>query len=119
MNRYLKNLISPVLIVILVAGCAPHKDMPAAAYAKPAEAPRITTAKIPKPSDTTLGQGVLYKVVRDPRIEKMAKVLVEYSVAVKKDDLVVIEAPPVAEPLAIALCKAVIEIGGHPRMAVA
>ena len=116
MNRYLKNLISPVLIVILVAGCAPHKDMPAAAYAKPAEAPRITTAKIPKPSDTTLGQGVLYKVVRDPRIEKMAKVLVEYSVAVKKGDVVVIEAPPVAEPLVIALCKAVIEIGGHPHI---
>jgi aminopeptidase len=116
MNRYLKNLILAVLIVIWVAGCTPHKDMPAAAYAKPAETPRITTAKISKTTDTTPGKGVLYKVVRDPRIEKMAKVLVEYSVAVNKGDVVVIEAPPVAEPLVIALCKAVIEAGGHPHI---
>jgi len=116
MNRYLKNLISAVLTVIWVAGCAPHKDRSATAYAKPGESPRITTARISKTTDTTPGKGVLYKVVRDPRIEKMAKVLVEYSVAVKKGDVVVIEAPPAAEPLVVALYKAVIEAGGHPHI---
>jgi len=52
----------------------------------------------------------------DPRIKKLAEVLVNYSVAIEKNDLVVIQGPPVAEPLVVALYEAVIHAGGHPQV---
>ncbi len=113
MNYYLRNFVLGVLTIILVAGCTAPKDRPATLHAEPAESPGFAIANTP---NTTSDQPVLYRVVKDPRIEKMAKVLIEYSVAVKKGDVVVIEAPPVAEPLVVALYKAVIKAGGHPHV---
>jgi len=57
--------------------------------------------------------------MRDPRIDKLAKVLVQYSVAVRPGDLVRISGPPVAEPLIVAIYRQVLAAGGHPfvRMA--
>jgi leucyl aminopeptidase (aminopeptidase T) len=43
--------------------------------------------------------------MRDPRLEKLADVLVNYSVGVKKDNVVRINAPPIAMPL-VARCTA-------------
>ena len=50
----------------------------------------------------------------DSRIEKLAHVLVEYSVGVRPGDHVLIQAGTVAEPLAKALLIAVLQAGGHP-----
>jgi len=57
--------------------------------------------------------------MRDPRHEKLAAVLVGYSVAVKKDDLVRISGSPAASALIIEIYRKVLEAGGHPfvRMA--
>jgi aminopeptidase len=52
--------------------------------------------------------------MHDPRLDKLAKVLVNYSVAVKKDDLVVITGSTVAEPGIAAVFRAVLAAGGHP-----
>ena len=52
--------------------------------------------------------------MRDPRIEKLADVLVHYSVGVKKDNLVRITGPAPARPLIVAVFRKVIEAGGHP-----
>lgn len=54
--------------------------------------------------------------MNDPRIEKLASVLVNYSVEVKKGDLVVISSPPEAEPLVVALYKEILRAGGHPQI---
>jgi len=57
--------------------------------------------------------------MQDPRLEKLADVIVNYSVAVKKGDLVRITGSPVASPLVVQLYRKVIEAGGQPfvRMA--
>jgi aminopeptidase len=57
--------------------------------------------------------------MRDPRLEKLADVLVNYSVGVKKDQVVRISGPPVAEPLIVELFRKAVAAGGHPiaRMA--
>ncbi len=52
--------------------------------------------------------------MRDPRIDKLAHVLVTYSVNVRKDDIVRLSGPPLAEPLILALYREVIAAGGHP-----
>src|SRR4051812_10011401 len=54
--------------------------------------------------------------MRDPRLEKLADVLVNYSVGVKKDQLVRISAPPVAQPLVVAIYRKVLAAGGHPMV---
>lgn len=51
--------------------------------------------------------------MRDPRLDKLADVLVRYSTSVKKGDLVAISADPVAMPLVEATTEAVIKAGGH------
>ncbi|MGB2985210.1 MAG: aminopeptidase [Phycisphaerae bacterium] len=55
----------------------------------------------------------------DPRLDQLAKVLVQYSTAVKKGDVVRVRMPTVAEPLALAVYKEVLRAGGLPvvRMA--
>ncbi len=50
----------------------------------------------------------------DARLDKLAKVLVRYSVAVKKGDLIRLRMPPEAEPLLLAVYKEVVRAGGHP-----
>ncbi len=52
--------------------------------------------------------------MHDPRLEKLARVLVQYSTGVKKDDVVQIRGSSVAEPLVVELVKAVVRAGGHP-----
>jgi aminopeptidase len=52
--------------------------------------------------------------MRDPRIEKLADVLVNYSVGVKPSQLVRISGPPLAQPLIVALFEKVVQAGGHP-----
>lgn len=50
----------------------------------------------------------------DPRLAKLASVLVGYSTGVKPGDLVCIAAEPVAMPLVEATYEAVLRAGGHP-----
>jgi aminopeptidase len=50
----------------------------------------------------------------DMRIEKLAQVLVEYSVEVRKGDKVVIQSSTAAEPLVKELYTRVLQAGGHP-----
>ena len=52
----------------------------------------------------------------DPRIEKLAKVITEYSVGIKPGDRVYITASPVAQPLTLAVIEQVIKMGGHPHI---
>jgi len=53
--------------------------------------------------------------VTDLRIEKFAKVLVEYSTRVKPGDRVLIEATTAAEPLIRELYIQILQKGGHPH----
>jgi aminopeptidase len=55
--------------------------------------------------------------MQDPRIEKLAQVLVQYSTRVKPGHLVRISGPPVARPLVVALYREVLKAGGHPIVA--
>jgi aminopeptidase len=52
--------------------------------------------------------------MNDPRLAKLADVIVKYSTKVKKGDLVAINADPIAMPLIEATFKAVLQAGGHP-----
>lgn len=52
--------------------------------------------------------------MRDPRIDRLADVLVNYSAKVRKGDVVGIMAEPEASPLVDALCEAAIRAGGDP-----
>ncbi len=52
--------------------------------------------------------------MRDARVDKLADVLVAYSTSVRKGDLVLIQGPPPATPLAIALYRRVLSAGAHP-----
>ncbi len=52
--------------------------------------------------------------MRDPRLDKLADVLVRYSTRVRKGDLVAIGADPVAMPMVEAVFEAVLKAGGHP-----
>ncbi len=52
----------------------------------------------------------------DPRVEKMAQVLVRYSASVKPGDLVSIKGTTLAEPLVLALLEETLKAGGHPRI---
>ncbi len=59
------------------------------------------------------------EMMRDPRIDKLADVLVRYSVAVQKGDLVSIQGTPAGEPLIVAVYRAVLRAGGHPQVRMA
>jgi len=52
--------------------------------------------------------------MNDPRIEKLARVIVDYSVEVKRGDLVYLVGPALAEPLIVELYRAIVRAGGHP-----
>lgn len=54
--------------------------------------------------------------MRDPRLEKLADVLVNYSVGVKPNQLVRISGPPVSQPLIVELFRKVVAAGGHPSV---
>ncbi len=57
--------------------------------------------------------------MQDPRLEKLANVLVNYSVELKKGDIVSIQGAPVAEPLITAVYRAALEAGAHPHVRMA
>jgi aminopeptidase len=57
--------------------------------------------------------------MRDSRLEKLADVLVNYSVGVKKGQLVRINGPVVSQPLVLALFRKVLAAGGHPMVRMA
>jgi aminopeptidase len=50
----------------------------------------------------------------DPRIKKLADVLVSYSTKVKPGEWVMVYYHPLAEPLAAEVFRAVLQAGGHP-----
>jgi len=52
----------------------------------------------------------------DPRVEKLADVLVNYSVAVRPGDKVLVQGDTLAEPLLKAVYAQVLQAGGHPLM---
>jgi aminopeptidase len=57
--------------------------------------------------------------MRDPRLERLADVLVNYSVGVSRDQIVRISGPPVGQPLVVELHRAVLAAGGHPLVRMA
>jgi aminopeptidase len=57
--------------------------------------------------------------VRDPRVERLAKILVGYSTEVKEGEVVSIDGDSAAEPLLLAVYEEVLKAGGHPIMNVA
>ncbi|MBN2556536.1 MAG: aminopeptidase [Anaerolineales bacterium] len=52
----------------------------------------------------------------DPRVNRMADVLVDYSTRIKPGDRVLIEGQPAAEPLIRALFEKILAAGGHPQL---
>ena len=52
----------------------------------------------------------------DPRIEKLAQILVDHSAEIRSGDRVAIEATTAAEPLVRALYSTILERGGHPYL---
>lgn len=56
--------------------------------------------------------------MRDPRYEKLAGVLVNYSVEVGKGDLVAVQGAAIAEPLLTEIYRAALMAGGHPFLRV-
>lgn len=52
--------------------------------------------------------------MHDPRLDQLAKILVRYSAAVRKGDLVRIRMPSNSEPLVFAVYEEVLRAGGHP-----
>ena len=52
--------------------------------------------------------------MRDPRLEKLADVLVNYSVKVQPGDRVVLSTPAIAAPLAREVYAKVLQVGGFP-----
>ena len=52
----------------------------------------------------------------DPRVEKLARILVDHSTQIKSGDRVAIEATTAAEPLVRALYATILERGGHPYL---
>ena len=63
--------------------------------------------------------GARIRAMRDPRLQKLADVLVNYSVAARPNQLVRISGPPIASPLIIEIYRSVLAAGAHPfvRMA--
>jgi aminopeptidase len=57
--------------------------------------------------------------MRDPRLKKLADVLVNYSTGVKPGQVVRITGAPVATPLVVELYRAVVAAGGHPMVRMA
>ncbi|HEV8062236.1 MAG TPA: aminopeptidase [Gemmataceae bacterium] len=50
----------------------------------------------------------------DPRLDKLANLLVRYSTCVQPGDVVALVGPPLAEPLLLAAYREVLLAGGHP-----
>jgi aminopeptidase len=57
--------------------------------------------------------------VGDPRVERLADVVVAYSTSVREGDLVVLESSPLAAPLVRAAHRRILAAGGHPEVRIA
>jgi aminopeptidase len=57
--------------------------------------------------------------VTDPRLQRLAHLVCAYSLRVEPGQLMLIEAPAVAEPLVVELVKAALELGALPRVRIA
>ncbi len=54
--------------------------------------------------------------MNDPRVDRMAQVLINYSTNIQPGDRVLIEATPQAEPLVRACFREILLAGGHPHL---
>jgi aminopeptidase len=54
--------------------------------------------------------------VPDTRVQRLAEVLVDYSIGVDKGDVVFVDASPLAAPLVRATYERIVEAGGHPEV---
>jgi aminopeptidase len=54
--------------------------------------------------------------MKDPRTERMAKTLIDYSANIQPGDRILLEAETAAEPLVRALFERTLERGGHPHL---
>jgi len=54
--------------------------------------------------------------VRDPRLTTLAEVLCSYSLEVGEGDTVLIDGPPLAQPLIVELVRRATELGAHPMV---
>ncbi len=52
--------------------------------------------------------------MRDPRVDALARILVQHSAGVKEGDVCTIEGESAAEPLLLAVYEEVLKAGGHP-----
>ena len=57
--------------------------------------------------------------MRDPRVQKLANVLVNYSTEVQEGDFVLIRGDVLAQPLLLAVYEAVLKAGGRPHVQLA
>jgi aminopeptidase len=57
--------------------------------------------------------------MHDPRLDRLADLLVRYSTAVRPGDRVSLTGSPAAEPLVVALYREVLRAGGHPFVVMA
>src|SRR6476620_3336939 len=80
----------------------------------PLRAPSRTT--LPPPRGGRPVRVTTMPAMRDPRLEKLADVLVNYSTGVRPGQLVRITAPSVASPLVAELYRRVVAAGGHPMV---
>ena len=53
--------------------------------------------------------------MNDPRVQRLAKVIVGYSLDLQPGKLALIQSPSLAEPLVAELVKEVLAVGAHPR----
>jgi aminopeptidase len=52
--------------------------------------------------------------VTDPRVARLGELVVDYSLRLEPGKVLRIDAPPVAEPLAVAIYRAALAVGAHP-----
>jgi aminopeptidase len=52
----------------------------------------------------------------DPRVQKLARVITEYSVEIQEGDRVYVTASSIAQPLSLAVIEQVIKLGGFPHV---
>jgi aminopeptidase len=52
--------------------------------------------------------------VRDPRVARLGELIVDYSLGLRAGKVLRVDAPPVAEPLAVELYRAALAAGAHP-----
>jgi aminopeptidase len=52
--------------------------------------------------------------VRDPRVARLGELIVSYSLELEQGQILRVDVPPVAAPLAVELYRAALKAGGHP-----